>query len=180
MGTVHLECDVGVQEYRQASYYALFSRKKPGFLLCAVILALTVLYGLLIILGLLPFKAVAFFIAGAELLWLLLQFASAERRIFQYIKSEESMIGVPFRADLDAQTFHIEIPAKDLKGEVAYKDLYLATELSSLFMISVNESEMFILPTRCFTDEQRTWFRHTLARQMQDGFISRYDYFRKG
>ena len=179
MATAHLECDVRIQEYRQAVYYALFARKRIGFILCGAILALALVYGFLIALGLLPMKAVAFFIAGAELLWLLFQFAGAERGIYQVIRSEGSMLGVPFTVDLDAQTFHIEIPSKDLKGETPYRDLYMAVELSSVFLICVNETEMFILPVRCFTEPQREWFRNTLRRQMPDSFQSRYDYFRK-
>ena len=172
MNSLEFEYKVSIEEFRQAYHYGMMSRNRIGFRMFAIVMLAMILYGFLVVSTLLPLNYFVLFIGGAELLWALWMFADAERKIFKYVRSAESMVGVPYEVTIESHRISFEVPSRNVSGTFAYKDLPCVIELSRIFMIYADTQELFILPIRYLREEQLAEFRETLTRRVGENYIS--------
>lgn len=172
MNTIDFEYTVSLPEFRQAYHYGMLSRNCIGFRMFAIVTLAMIVYGFLVVSTLLPLNYFVLFIGGAELLWALWMFADAERKIFQYVRGADSMVGVPYEVTIESHRISFSVPSKDLTGTFSYKDLPCIIELSRIFMIYADTQELFILPVRYLNEEQLASFRDTLTKRARENYIS--------
>ena len=172
MDKLTIQYRVLATDFREASYYALFLRKKTGFRLAAAVLLSFFVYAVLCVNGVFEMEPLAAFVAAAYLIWCLLQLASAERAILRYTKAPDSLIGAEYIAVFGHRHFSISLPVRDfhLSGEIS--DLTFAFELTHCFLLYVTDQQMFIIPTRNMTTAEAETLRHLLSTTLTSRFHS--------
>lgn len=167
-------------DFREASYYGLFLRKRLGFGMAAVAIIAFVIYAVLCINKVLPMYPVTMFIAGAYLIWIILQLAAVERTVLRYTKQKDTLIGAEYHARFQGKQFTVEIPERNYKlaGETA--QFASAFEISHCFLLCLSEDQMFIVPTRDMSAAEAETMRTILARELGDRFFTLFTRRRKG
>ena len=174
MDKISVEYQVTVSDFRQATYFGLFQRHRLPLRIMFVVLIVAVLYGIGASLGLGTVNPLVFLIAAASLIWGLLLFAGAEKGIRQYLRSEASLVGCTFRAELESHRIRLEIPQKKIQVTAQVNQLACVFELSSLFMIYTSMQDVYLLPHRCLSTEQRIAMRKNFRERLGNNFGSRF------
>ncbi len=174
MDKISVEYQVTVSDFRQATYFGLFQRHRMALRIMFVVLIVAVLYVLGASIGLGTMNPLVLFIAAAYLIWGLLLFAGAEKGIKQYLRSEGSLIGCSFRAELESHRIRLEIPERKIQVTAQTNQLACVFELSSLFMIYTSMQDVYLLPNRCLTAEQRIALRKNFRERLGNNFGSRF------
>lgn len=177
MEKIQIEYTVTLSDYRRASYYGLFLRRRRPLQIMFVVLLASALYAIGASLGLGTVNPLVFFLAGAYLIWGLLLFAGTEREIRRYLRTPGNFIGCTYRATLESHRVQFEIPERDIRASRPASALTCAFELSQLFLIYISPQDLYILPCRALSQEQRAAFRENLRQRLGDKFATR---FRKG
>lgn len=174
MDKISIEYQITVSDFRKATYFGLFQQHRTALRILFVVLIVAVLYGMGASLGLGTINPLVLFIAAAYLVWGLLLFAGAERGIRTYLRREDSLIGCTYRVELESHRIRIEIPERNIQVSAQMNQLACAFELSALFLIYISLQDVYLLPTRCLTAEQRLALRKNLRQRLGDNFGSRF------
>lgn len=174
MEKISAEYQVTVADFRQATYFGLFQRHRTALRIMFVVLIVAVLYAAAGALGFGTINYLVLFIAAAYLIWGLLLFAGTEKGIRAYLKSDQCLIGCTFRVELESHRFRLEIPERKIHVAGQLGQLACAFELSSLFLIYTSMQDVYILPHRAITPEQRIALRQALRERVGENFGSRF------
>lgn len=174
MEKINVEYQVTVSDFRRANYYGLFLRHRTALRIMFVVLAVAVLYAIAGSLGLGAINPLVLFLGAGCLVWGIFLFAGAERGIRAYLRSEHSVMGQTYRAELDSHRIRIEVPEQDIQFSVAVNNLACVFEFSSLFLIYTSLQDVYLLPTRCLSAEQRTALRANFRQRLGNNFGSRF------
>lgn len=174
MDKISVEYQITVSDFRQATYFGLFQRHRTALRIMFVVLIVAVLYLLGASIGLGTINYLVLFIAGAYLIWGLLLFAGAEKGIRAYLKTPGTFIGCTYRAELESHRIRFDIPERNVHVSAQVNQLTCVFELSSLFMIYTTMQDVYILPTRCLTAEQRLALRKNFRERLGQNFGSRF------
>jgi len=172
MGGVELNYRVGLADFREASYYALFMRKRTAFRLAMIVLLIFFAYAVLCLNHVTTMEPAAAFVAGGYLIWILLQLASVEREILRYAKAPDTLIGEKYTARFDNRQFSIAISARGFSVADDIAKLQYAFEIAHCFLLYVTGQQMFIIPTRDMTETQSLTLRSILADALGERFYS--------
>lgn len=165
---------VSVSDFRQASYYGLFLRHRRPLQIMFLVLIAAALYGIGASLGLGQANPLVFLLAAAYLCWGLLLFAETERGIRQYLRNPDNFLGCGYVATVESHRIQFEIPERNIKVSRRMGELTCVFELSRLFMIYVSAQDLYLLPCRALTEEQRRALRETFRQRLGDKFASRF------
>lgn len=179
MGTLELNFKVTVKDFREATYYALFMRKRNFFRAAAVVIAACFIYVVLTVNKALTMEPIFFFLAGGYLVWILFLLAGAERQIRTYVKSPDNLLGVDYTAKFGARMFTFEIPQRKFRATGDLDQLTAAFELTNVFLIYATGAQLFIIPTRDMTKEQIKHLRELLAHGLGERFYTMFSKKRK-
>ena len=179
MGTLELNFKVNVKDFREATYYALFMKKRNFFRVAVVVIAACFIYLVLSVNKVLTMEPIFFFLAGAYLIWVLFILAGAERQIRAYVKSPDNLIGAEYTAKFGQRLVSFEIPSKKFKVSGNISDLPAAFELTNVFLVYATQEQTFIIPTRDLTKGQIKQLRELLRDGIGDRFYSMFDRRRK-
>ena len=174
MEKIQTEYTVTVSDFRRASYYGLFLRRRRPLQILFVVLLAALLYGIGASLGLGTANPLVFFIAAAYLVWGLLLFAGTERSIRQYLRTPGNFIGCTYRATLESHRVQFEVPERGVKAAQQTGSLTCVFELSQLFLIYISVQDLYILPCRALTEAQRAALRENFRRRLGPRFGSRF------
>lgn len=174
MEKIQVNYTVTVSDFRKASYYGLFLRRRRPLQILFLVLAGAVLYGIGASLGLGRANPLVFLLAAAYLCWGLLLFAGVERGIRRYLRAPENFLGCAYTAVLESHRVQFEIPERNIKVSRQINSLACVFELSQIFMIYVSAQDLYILPCRALTEEQRSALRQTFRQRLGDRFATRF------
>lgn len=172
MDAVTLKFKVTLSEFREASYYGLFMRRRNAFRAAAIVLIACFVYGVLCFHKVLPAGPFPLFLAGAYLIWILLVLAGTERQILTYTKSPDSLIGAEYTASFDGSRFSIAVPERDFRVSGAVSELNCAFELSRCFLIYATQQQLFIIPIRQMSQEEICTLRNILRTGLNSRFAT--------
>lgn len=170
MDTITLNFKVTVSDFREASYYGLFMRRRSAFRAAAVVLLASFVYGVLCWHRVLPLEPLLLFPAGACLIWFLFVLAGAERQILSCVRSPDTLIGAAYTASLDHSRFSFSLPDRNFCVSGPVSELYCAFELSRCFLIYATQEQLFIVPIRQMSQDEIK----TLRKILQAGLNSRF------
>ena len=174
MDKITVEYQVTVSDFRRATYFGLFQRHRTALRIMFVVLAVAILYVLGASIGLGTINYLVLFVAGAYLIWGILLFAGAEKGIRAYLKTPDSLIGCTYRAELESHRIRLDVPERNIHVSAQVNQLTCVFELSSLFLIYTSLQDVYILPNRCLTDEQRLALRKNFRERVGQNFGSRF------
>lgn len=174
MKKIQTEYTVTVSDFRKASYYALFLRHRRPLQIMFVVLIAAVLYGIGASLGLGQANPLVFFLAAAYLCWGLFLFAGTEKGIRQYIRTPENFLGCTYNATLESHRVQFEIPERKIKASQPIGNLACVFELNQIFMIYVSAQDLYLLPCRALSREQRSALRQTFRQRLGNKFATRF------
>lgn len=170
MEAITLNFTVTVSDFREASYYGLFMRRRNAFQIAAIVLLALFVYGVLCFHQVLPIEPFLLFPAGAYLIWFLLILANEERQILRYTRSPDTLIGASYTASFDNSQFSFSLPDRDFCVSGTVSELTCAFELSRCFLIYATQEQLFIVPVRQMSQEEIK----TLRKILQTGLNSRF------
>ena len=179
METVELTYRVLTADFREASYYALFLRKRGAFRLAAGALIVFFIYAVLCVNGVVTMHPAGIAVFLAALIWSLMQLAGVERRILQYAKAPDTLIGAVYTARFGTRRFTISIPERDFSVSGELSELAAVFEITHCFLLYVTGEQLFILPTREMTAEQAAALRSLLSAALGGRFSSLFATRRK-
>lgn len=174
MEKISVEYQVTVSDFRRATYFGLFQRHRLPLRIMFVVVIVAILYAMGASLGLGTLNPLVLFIAAAYLVWGLLLFAGAEKGIRAYLRSPDTLVGCSYRAELESHRVRFEIPARKTQVTAQVNQLACVFEISSLFLIYTSMQDVYLLPTRCLTDAQRTALRKNFRERVGQNFGSRF------
>lgn len=174
MPTIQVRCQIGLSDFRKASYYGLFLRQRKPLLIFFAVLLVSILYGVGAALGLGKVNPFVFLLAGAYLIWALFLFAGTEKQIRTYLRREDSLLGTELCMTLDDRNIRMEIPSRDIKLVRAWNRLTAVFELNDLFLFYLSAQDVYLLPKRCLREEEQAALRHMLQNRLKERFSSRF------
>lgn len=175
MNKISVEYQVTVSDFRRATYYGLVNQNRTPLRIMVVVILVAVAYTLLgRLLNLGGFNPLVVVLASAYLVWGILLFAGAERRIRRYIRHPDCLVGCTYRMELESHRVGVEVPDRKIRFSVPVNQLACVIELSGMFLIYHTVQDTYILPNRTLTDEQRLALRETFRKKIPDRFTSRF------
>lgn len=174
MDNISVEYQVTLADFRKATYYGMFLRNRKALRIMFAVLFVGVLYMLGSFIGLGEINPLVLFLALGYFIWGIWLFSGVEKGIRTYLKSENSMIGCTYRAELTAKTLSIAVPERDIRVSLPIKKLACAFEMSSMFLLYTSMQDVYILPNRVLSDEQRAALRGNLRSKLGDNFGTRF------
>jgi len=174
MPLVEIEYQIGVSDFRKASYYGLFLRQRRALLIFFAVLLVSALYAAGAAIGLGKVNLLVFFLAAAYLVWALFLFAGEERQIGAYLRREDNLLGETFRMRMDDKSMRMEIPSRGVSFSRTWERLACAFELSDLFLLYLTPQDVYLLPKRVLRPEEIAALRQTLRLRLGDRFGTRF------
>ena len=172
--TISAEYELLVDDFRKASYYVLFLRKRMPLLLMFLAIAAAVLYAVGCYLLGRDTNALPLLIAAAYAVWGLVLFAQNEKRIRQYIKSDSSMIGANYVLIIERDRLLVKVAEREISFSLRLNKLESAIEMSSMFLLFQNAEDFYILPRRALDSEALRELRARLTTSLKERFVSRF------
>lgn len=169
-----VEYQVTLADFRKATYYGVVLRNRKAMRIMFAVLFVGVLYAIGGAIGFGKVNPLVLFLAMGYLLWGLWLFSSTEKAIRGYLKMPNTLIGCKYQVEFSAQTVTIAVPERDIHFSVPIKKLACAFELSSMFLLYTSMRDVYILPMRVLTQEQRLALRTELRSRLQNNFGSRF------
>lgn len=174
MDKICVEYQVTVSDFRRASYYGTFLRHRKALRIMFVVLAVAIVYAIAGAAGLGAINPLVLFLAAAYLVWGLVLFAGVEKGIRAYLGTEGSLIGCTYQVELESHRIRLEVAERKIQFATPVNKLACVFEISSMFLIYTSLQDVYILPTRCLTDEQRTALRTNFRDKLGNNFGSRF------
>ena len=175
MEKIQAEFEVTVGDFRKAFYFGTFLRHRRPLQIMFVVLAVGVLYAIGMQMGLGPGNYLVLFLAAAYLVWGLLLLAGTERNIRRSLRAPGCLIGSRYVMTLESHRIRIQIPARKVDITKQVNQLACVFELSQLFLIYVDSQQVYLLPHRSLTEQQRLALRKNFREQLEDRFSSRFE-----
>ena len=176
MKTIEANYQITLSDFRKAMYYGLTLRYNKALKIMFFVLIICFFYVIIGLSGAWEINLLIPFIGIAYLIWGLLLFAGAERRIKNYIKDPNCFIGKEYKTTLDAKRVHIQIA--ECKSNTSYSISKLACvfEISEMFLIYITTQDLYILPKRALIDKdaESRVLRENFKSQLGDRFYTRY------
>lgn len=168
------EYQVTLSDFRKATYFGMFLRNRKALRIMFAVLIVGILYAIGGAVGFGKINPLVLFLAMGYLLWGIWLFSGVEKGIRAYLKSENSMIGCTYRAEFTAQTLSMSVPERNISFSTPIKKLTCAFEFSSMFLLYTSVQDVYILPSRVLTEEQKKSLRNNLRAKLGDNFGSRF------
>ncbi|MDO4494082.1 MAG: YcxB family protein [Clostridia bacterium] len=166
---------VTVSDLRKTAYFGLVRESNKAFLAMFVILAFALVYGIAVYSGLTQANMLIFFIAGAYLIWGLIKFAGAEKRVRLNLKAEGNTIGMETKLTVSKDDMRFEIGGHKIDNRYVIKNLAAVFELAALYMVYLDGEHMFIVPKRGLDDGQKDALRGLLRARLGNRFWTRFE-----
>ena len=163
---------VSKKVFRQATLYAMFLRNRNTFRIGIAVVLAVAFYAILAVQGTFPLSYLPVYIAAAYLIWMLLLLGREEQRIFRYLKSDQSLLGIEYVLRFDENKLSVDIPEKKLRSTVVLTKLASAIEISSVFMLYLSAEQLYLVPTSSMTESQRLKLRGLLSSRLGARFYS--------
>lgn len=170
MDAVDLNFKVTLSDFREASYYGLFLRRRNTFRAAAAVLLACFVCAVLWFHRPLPAQPVVLFIGCAYLIWVLFLLGGTERQILRYAKSPDTLISAEYRARFGGGSFSIEIPGRGFHVSGGVSQLTCAFELSRCFLLYATRQQLFIVPIRQMSQAEIMALRQILREGLNDRF----------
>jgi len=175
MDKISVEYQVTVSDFRRATYYGLVNQHRTPLRIMVVVIAVAIAYALLgSLLDLGGFNPLVLLLAAAYLVWGILLFAGAERRIRQYIRQKDCLIGCTYRMVLESHRVEVEVPERKIRFSVPVNQLACVIELSGMFLLYHTAQDTYILPHRCLDNGERISLRANFRKKLGERFSSRF------
>lgn len=174
MEKIQTSYQITISDFRRASYFGLFLRHRRPLQILFVVLAAAVLYVIGAQMGLGHFNPLVLFLAAAYLVWGLLLFAGVERNIRRYMARPDSLIGCTYTAEIESHRIQFSIPSRGIQFTTQLNKLACVFELSQMFLVYVSLQEVYILPHRGLTAQQRTDLRQVFRTRLGENFSTRF------
>jgi len=174
MEKINVEYQITVRDFREATYYGLFLRHRKALRIMCVVVIVGVLYGIAGAMGVGEINPLVLFLTAAYLIWGLVLFAGAEKGIRGYLRTKDSLIGCTYRMELETHRIRLEVPERKIRFSTQINQLACVFEISSLFLIYANLQDVFILPKRALTEDQRRALQINFREKLGDNFGSRF------
>ncbi len=174
MDAITLNFKVSVSDFREASYYGLFMRRRNAFRVAATVLLASFVYGVLCYHKVLPMEPLLPLLAGAYLIWFLFILAHVERQILSYTRSHDSLIGASYTASFSDSQFSFFVPDRKFCVSGAISELNCAFELSRCFLIYATQEQLFIVPIRQMSQNEINTLRNILQTGLSSRFASQF------
>ena len=158
--------------FRQATLYAMFLRNRGTFRVGIAVVLAVAFYTILAVQGTFPLSYLPVYIAAAYLVWMLLLLGREEQRIFRYLKSDQSLLGIEYVLRFDENKLSVDIPEKKLRSTVSLTKLASAIEISSVFMLYLSAEQLYLVPSSAMTESQRSMLRGLLGSRLGARFYS--------
>lgn len=172
---LELNYRVTLSDFREASYYGVYMRKRNMFRAAVAVLLFCFVYAVLWRNGVVQMEPIIPLFACAYLVWALVTLGGVEKQILKYAKRPDTLIGVEYRACFEEGSFSFEIPERKFYVAGGLSDLSGAYELFHCFLIYVTGSDLFIVPISKLTKNEIAALRQALKSSLGDGFISMFD-----
>lgn len=172
---LELSYRVTLSDFREASYYGVFVRKRNMFRAAVAVLLFCFVYAVLWRNNIVQAEPIVPLFACAYLVWVLITLGGVEKQILKYARQPDTLIGVEYRACFEDGSFRFEIPERAFCVSGRISELSSAYELFHCFLIYVTGSDLFIVPISKLTKNETTALRQTLKSSLGDGFISMFD-----
>ena len=154
MDKICVEYQVTVSDFRRATYFVLYAIAGAA--------------------GVGTVNPLVLFLAAAYLVWGLMLFAGVEKGIRAYLRTKDSFIGCTYRMELESHRIRLNIPDRKIEFATPVNKLACVFEISSLFLIYTTLQDVYILPVRALTAEQRTALRANFRNKLGNNFGSRF------
>ena len=174
MEKICVEYQVTVSDFRRATYYGLFLRHRRALRIMFAVLIVAVVYAIAGAAGVGTINPLVLFLAMAYLIWGIMLFAGAEKGIRSYLRTKDSLVGCTYRAELESHRIRLEVPERNIHFATPVNKLACVFEMSSLFLVYTTLQDVYILPTRCFHEQQRQALRTNFREKLGDNFGSRF------
>ena len=174
MEKINLDYQVTVSDFRRAMYYGTFIRHRKALRIAFAVLLVGIAYFIGGALGLGEINPWVLFLAAGYLIWALVFIGGIERGVREYLKTEGCMVGKTFHIELDDKTVRSEVPDKGFAFYSPLKQLTCVFEISSLYMLYTSVQDVYLLPARLFTVEQRKALREVLRKRLGNNFSTRF------
>ena len=172
---VELKFQVSLSDFREASYFGMFMRKRNAFRVAVGVLLFTVVYLILWKCGVVHMIPALLLFSCAYLVWVLCTLARIECQISRYVKQPGNLIGTEYSAYFDDDAFAFDIPAEKFHVHGKIDELSGAYELFHCFLIYVTAQQLFILPIRSMKKSELPELRTILKRKLGNRFSSVVD-----
>lgn len=173
MNRIDCQYQITVGDYRKAVYYATFLRHRrllQIFVLTAIVAFLCWLGSAL---GLFPLFLLPAYLFFGYAIWVLLLFGQLEWGILQFCKRDTALLGKETQMLFTRNSMTLTTP----QGETVTHPLdrlFLAFELSGLFLFYLDGAQSLLLPTRSLDGSKRNQLREWLQEALHERFETRY------
>lgn len=167
-----LKFQVSLSDFREASYFGMFMRKRKAFRVAIGVLFFTVVYLILWKCGVVHMIPALLCISCAYLVWVLCMLAGTEWQISKYVKQPHNLIGREYHAHFDGDSFTFDIPAQKFHVCGKTNELSGAYELFHCFLIYVTAQQLFILPIKAMGTNEVLELRIILKKELGNRFSS--------
>jgi len=164
--------NMSVENYRGAVYFTTIARLRTFFKGFLFFLAFAILYLILGQAGVIPYSHIINFIVTAYLVFMLFQFGRVELAIYRYSKQPNTIIGMDIIYSFYNNYFTIEIPSLKEKNNYGIETIMEAVEISSNFILYMNQTQTFIIPKTGMSAEQLSFLRTYLLQNLKSRFSS--------
>lgn len=174
MESLRVKYQVEWKDYRMATWYAMFIRYRRPLQIMFLVVIGSLLYALAAYLGLGIPNMLVFFLAGAYLLWGLVIFVGTERKILQYMREKDNMIGCMYEVEVKGNKIRVSVPERKIDVSYELNRLACVFEISALFMIYTSPQEVYLLPKRALSENERKTLRECFHKKLKERFSSRF------
>ena len=167
---------LSIANYRAAVYFASITRHRIGFRIFVVSAAVAAICMAGTYMGLMPVFMLPAYIFLGYLVWAIILCAQIEYGILKYSKHQESMLHKEMTLTFARGGLKIDTPHNGKSSTIKLSDLFLAFELSNMFLIYLDGAQSIMLPHRAMTPQQRAEVREILQDNLHDRFSTRFGY----
>ncbi|MFV0496796.1 MAG: YcxB family protein [Candidatus Fimivivens sp.] len=167
---------LSIVHYRSAVYFAAVTRHRIGFRIFALSAIVAAICTGGAYLGFMPVFMLPAYIFLGYLVWAIILCAQIEYGILKYSKDQENMLSKDITLTFARGTLKIDTPHNGKTATVKLSDIFLAFELSNMFLIYLDGAQSIMLPHRAVTPQQRAEVRELLQDTLHDRFSTRFGY----
>ena len=178
MKPLTFEYQIGMKEIHTAVFFGQVTRYRNAIRIFVVVAAVALICWLGAVMGLIPYIAFPSYIFLGYLIWLLFLMARTEHDILKMTKQPNGTLQHPLRLTFERNTLKVETPHNREKAVHQLDALFLAFELSNLFILYISPANAILLPLRVLDAEQRVAVREKLQESLHDRFQTRFGIYK--
>lgn len=165
-----------IPNYRSAVYFATVTRHRVSFRIFAVSAAVAAICAAGMYLGLMPVFMLPAYVFLGYSIWAVVLFAQLEYGILKYAKNKDNMINKKIILTFARGGLKLDTPHNGKSASFKLSDLFLAFELSNMFLLYLDGAQSVMLPHRAMTPQQRAEVRELLQDNLHERFSTRFGY----